>query len=166
MLAATRAADSSKSLLPQRPRPLPVESCRPKTWNGEKNMEWYLLVLQKYAQFTGRSRRKEYWMFALFNAIVYLVLYGVGLALLVAQNKLGIPLLVLCGIYALATLIPGLAVSVRRLHDTNKSGWWILIGFVPFVGGIILLVLMAIEGDPGNNLYGPNPKLLAQPAMG
>jgi uncharacterized membrane protein YhaH (DUF805 family) len=66
--------------------------------------------------------------------------------------------------YALAVLVPGIAVSIRRLHDTNKSGWWILINLVPLVGGIIFLVLMCIEGDPGPNLYGPSPKLLAQPA--
>jgi uncharacterized membrane protein YhaH (DUF805 family) len=128
-------------------------------------MEWYVMVWQKYAQFTGRSRRKEYWMFALINTIICIVLYGVGLALMFTQGRsLGFAAMGLYVIYALAILIPGLAVSVRRLHDTNKSGWWLLIALVPLVGGIILLVLMAIEGDPGNNLYGPNPKLLAQPA--
>ncbi|HUB18058.1 MAG TPA: DUF805 domain-containing protein [Acidobacteriaceae bacterium] len=130
-------------------------------------MEWYLMVWQKYAEFNGRSRRKEYWMFVLFNMVVYLVLYAGGLAMFFAgQRSIGFILMAACVVYALAALIPGLAVSVRRLHDTNKSGWWILIAFVPLVGGIILLVLMAIEGDPSNNLYGPNPKLLAQPAMG
>lgn len=130
-------------------------------------MEWYLMVWQKYAQFTGRSRRKEYWMFALFNTIICLALYGAGFALLLTSGRsLGFAMIGLYIVYALAILIPGLAVSVRRLHDTNKSGWWLLICLVPLVGGIILIVLLAIEGDAGNNLYGANPKLLAQPAMG
>jgi uncharacterized membrane protein YhaH (DUF805 family) len=114
----------------------------------------------KYAQFTGRSRRKEYWMFALVNAIIYCVLYAVALLLMMRNTNAGLAVMGLCVIYALAGLVPGLAVTVRRLHDINKSGWWILIGLVPFVGGIVLLVLTCIEGDPGDNLYGPNPKLL------
>ncbi len=126
-------------------------------------MEWYTMVWQKYAQFDGRARRKEYWMFTLVNVIIYCVLYGVAIAMVFANSKLGILIMVACGIYALAALIPSIAVCVRRLHDTNKSGWWILISLVPLVGGIILLVLLAIEGDPGVNLYGPNPKMLAQP---
>ena len=130
-------------------------------------MEWYTMVWQKYAQFEGRSRRKEYWMFALINALVYVAVYGAALVALVSgQKSAGIALIAICIGYALAGLIPGLAVSVRRLHDTNKSGWWLLISLVPMVGGIVLLVLMAIEGDPGPNLYGPSPKLLVQPIMG
>jgi uncharacterized membrane protein YhaH (DUF805 family) len=130
-------------------------------------MDWYLMVWHKYAQFDGRSRRKEYWMFAVFNAIAYVVLYvAVFAAFIMNQKTIGIFVACLCVVYGLAALIPGLAVSIRRLHDTSKSGWWLLICLVPMVGGIVLLVLMAIEGDPGNNLYGPNPKMLAQPAMG
>ncbi|HEX4036864.1 MAG TPA: DUF805 domain-containing protein [Acidobacteriaceae bacterium] len=128
-------------------------------------MEWYRMALQKYAQFDGRSRRMEYWMFALINAVIYFVLYAAGFAAILAGQKfIGLLLFVLCGVYALATIIPGIAVSIRRLHDTNKSGWLILICLVPLVGGIILLVFMAIEGNPGPNLYGPNPKQFAQPA--
>ena len=128
-------------------------------------MEWYRMVLEKYAQFDGRSRRKEYWMFALINAVVYCVLYAVAFGSILAGSKAITTLLfILCIVYALGTVVPGIAVSVRRLHDTNKSGWMILIALVPFVGGIILLVFMAIEGDPGPNQYGPNPKQFAQPA--
>lgn len=128
-------------------------------------MEWYTMVWQKYAQFDGRSRRKEYWMFTLFNIIVCCVLYGGLLAAFFAgQRMAGILIGCVYVAYALAVLVPGIAVSIRRLHDTNKSGWWILINLVPLVGGIIFLVLMCIEGDPGPNLYGPSPKLLAQPA--
>jgi uncharacterized membrane protein YhaH (DUF805 family) len=128
-------------------------------------MEWYTMVWQKYAQFDGRSRRKEYWMFTLFNIVVCCVLYaGLLAAFFAGQRMVGILIACLYVAYALAVLVPGIAVSIRRLHDTNKSGWWILISLVPLVGGIILLVLMCIEGDPGPNLYGPSPKLLAQPA--
>jgi uncharacterized membrane protein YhaH (DUF805 family) len=131
----------------------------------EEIMEWYSMVWRKYAQFEGRSRRKEYWMFTLINCVVYVVLYAVGLAMMWAGNKLGTAILGLCVIYALAALVPSLAVGIRRLHDTNKSGWWLLIAFVPFIGGIWLLVLLAIDGTPGDNQFGPNPKLLAQPAV-
>ncbi len=128
-------------------------------------MEWYTMVWQKYAQFDGRSRRKEYWMFTLFNIVVCCVLYaGLLAAFFAGQRMVGILISCVYVAYALAVLVPGIAVSIRRLHDTNKSGWWILINLVPLVGGIIFLVLMCIEGDPGPNLYGPSPKLLAQPA--
>lgn len=130
-------------------------------------MDWYLMVWQKYAQFDGRSRRKEYWMFVLFNTIACVILYvAILAAFLAGQKTLGIFVACFCVVYGLAALIPGIAVSVRRLHDINKSGWWILISLVPCVGGIILLVLDCIEGDPGDNQYGPNPKLFAQPALG
>lgn len=128
-------------------------------------MEWYRMVLQKYAQFDGRSRRMEYWMYGLINAVIYCILYGVAFASAFAGAKaVSFLLFGLCIVYALATIVPGLAVTVRRLHDTNKSGWLILIALVPFVGGIVLLVLMAIEGDPGPNQYGPNPKQVTYPA--
>ncbi len=130
-------------------------------------MEWYTMVWKKYAQFDGRSRRKEYWIFALFNAIVSIVVYAAMLAAFAAgQRYIGMILAVVCIVYGLAGLIPGIAVSIRRLHDTNKRGWWLLFALVPFVGGLVLLVFMVIEGDSGPNLYGPSPKLLAQPAMG
>lgn len=123
-------------------------------------MEWYLMVWRKYAQFDGRSRRKEYWMFVLISMIIYFVLYIGGLALLMGNNKLGILLMVLCVLYGLAALLPSLAVAVRRLHDTNKKGLWILIALVPFIGGIWLLVLLATDGTQGDNEFGPNPKAL------
>ena len=123
-------------------------------------MEWYLMVWRKYAQFDGRSRRKEYWMFVLFNTIIFFVLYAGGLALLMGNNKLGILLMILCVVYGLAVLLPSLACAVRRLHDTNKKGLWILIALVPFIGGIWLLVLLATDGTQGDNQFGPNPKTL------
>ncbi|GGT79803.1 MULTISPECIES: DUF805 domain-containing protein [Streptomyces] len=113
-------------------------------------MNWYLDVLKKYAVFGGRARRKEFWMFTLFSVIISIVLS-------VIDGVLGMQLLSL--IYSLAVLIPTLAVSVRRLHDTGRSGWWILIGLIPLVGAIILIVFYATEGNQSENAHGPNPKL-------
>ncbi|MGA5324319.1 DUF805 domain-containing protein [Streptomyces seoulensis] len=112
-------------------------------------MHWYVDVLKKYAVFSGRARRKEYWMFFLFNLIISIVLAIVDNAL--DTSILGI-------VYFLAVLIPALAVTVRRLHDTSRSGWWILISLVPLVGGIILLVFTVSDSKPEANEYGPNPK--------
>ena len=113
-------------------------------------MSWYLEVLKKYAVFSGRSRRSEYWYFALFNVIIAIVL------MLIDRAAGTYP--ALYAIYVLAVLIPGLAVSIRRLHDTNRSGWWLLIDLIPLVGAIILIVFLAQDSDAGDNQYGPNPK--------
>jgi uncharacterized membrane protein YhaH (DUF805 family) len=121
-------------------------------------MNWYLMVLKKYAEFSGRARRKEYWMFALFNVLICLAAMILGVILMKVSDGLGIFIDVLLGLYGLAVLIPGLAVSVRRLHDSGKSGWLILICLVPFVGGLIVLILMLLDSQPGANEYGPNPK--------
>lgn len=127
-------------------------------------MDWYLMVWKRFAEFEGRSRRKEYWMFALINIVVALILYVPGIILLASHNNLGGLLLIPYGLYCLATIVPGLAVSVRRLHDTGKSGWLLLLGLIPFVGGIIVLVLVCLDGDPGPNIYGPSPKAAGQTA--
>lgn len=118
-------------------------------------MEWYLKVLKEhYADFNGRARRQEYWMFLLFNVIATIVVAIVdGLQSLVT----GVPG-ILYGLYSFGVLIPGLAVSVRRLHDLNKSGWMLLVGLIPLVGGIIVLVWMCTEGEKGTNQYGADPK--------
>ncbi|HDQ44610.1 MAG TPA: DUF805 domain-containing protein [bacterium] len=120
-------------------------------------MNWYIGVLKKYTVFTGRARRKEYWMFFLFNFIISFVLSYVDRAAGLAGTAMG-GVGVLGGLYALFILIPGIAVSVRRLHDTDRSGWWLLIAFIPVAGAIVLLVFMVLEGQKGNNRYGPNPK--------
>ena len=125
-------------------------------------MEWYQLVWKRFAEFSGRSRRKEYWMFALFNCLICLPLYIAGF--LLRESGMGVVFLGLYFIYLLAALIPGLAVTVRRLHDTGKSAWWLLICLVPFVGGIIFLVFMVLEGTAGPNEYGQNPKFPAPSA--
>ena len=112
-------------------------------------MNWYLGVFKNYAGFSGRARRKEYWMFVLFHIIVAAVLLGVGIAI-----DSQIPYLV----YLLAAVVPSLAVFVRRLHDTGRSGWWFLIGLIPVVGDIVLLVFMVSDGTREENQYGVNPK--------
>ena len=119
-------------------------------------MSWYLQALKKYAVFGGRSRRMEYWYFVLFNIIVSIVLGVIDGLLGTSGSYAGAGLL--SGIYGLAVLIPSLAVTVRRLHDTDRTGWWILIALVPLIGVIVLLVFALLEGTPGDNQYGPNPK--------
>ena len=116
-------------------------------------MEWYLTVLKKYAVFSGRARRKEYWMYALINFVI-------SLALAFVEGLVGGPG-ILGLIYALAVFIPGLAVSVRRLHDTGRSGWWFLILLIPIIGVIALLIFMIQEGKGDENDYGSDPKLVA-----
>ena len=118
-------------------------------------MNWYLAVLKKYAVFSGRSRRKEYWMFVLFNMIIAFVLGFVdGAAGLIGESGIG----PLSGLYGLAILIPGLAVAVRRLHDTDHSGWWLLILFLPIIGAIVILLFLVRDSQEGENQYGLNPK--------
>ena len=119
-------------------------------------MSWYLEALKKYAVFHGRSRRAEYWYFVLFNLIVAIVLAGIDALLGTFSSAQNIGLL--SGIYSLAVLIPTLAVTFRRLHDIDRSGWWILINLVPLIGTIVLLVFALMDGTPGDNRYGPNPK--------
>jgi len=119
-------------------------------------MNWYLAVLKNYAGFSGRARRKEYWMFVLFNVIFSFVLGFIDGLVGSFDPEIGIG--ILGGLYALAILIPGLAVSIRRLHDVGKSGWMYLIVFIPIIGAIWLIVLFATDSNPEDNQYGPNPK--------
>jgi uncharacterized membrane protein YhaH (DUF805 family) len=118
-------------------------------------MEWYLKVLKNYVGFSGRARRKEYWMFTLFNLIALVVMSVLDRMLgLAGEAGVGI----LYTVYALAVLLPSLAVSVRRLHDIDKSGWWMLLVLVPFIGAIVLLVFAVMEGTRGDNRFGADPK--------
>ena len=117
-------------------------------------MNWYITALKRYAVFEGRAQRQEYWFFLLFNILISIALSMLDGALVVTGSGIG----VLSLIYALAVFLPGLAVTVRRLHDTDRSGWWVLIGLVPVIGSIVLLVFMAIDGTPGPNRFGSNPK--------
>ena len=117
-------------------------------------MNWYIKVLKNYVVFTGRARRTEYWMFVLCNIIVAILLAVIDRMLgTVSEGGQGL----LGSIYSLAVLLPSIAVGVRRLHDTGRSGLWFLIVFVPCVGGIILLVFFVQGGDAGPNEYGPDP---------
>ncbi|MFZ1019968.1 MAG: DUF805 domain-containing protein [Minisyncoccia bacterium] len=112
-------------------------------------------VLNKYADFNGRAGRKEYWMFLFFNAFFF-ILFAV------LDQFLGIKVInlfdVLISIYTLLVIIPFVAVAVRRLHDTNRSGWWLLMSFFPLFGHIVLLIFFVIDSTQGQNRYGPNPK--------
>ena len=129
-------------------------------------MDWMLMPYRRYFDFSGRSRRKEYWMFALLIFLIYIVMAFLsvmsgGSAEMgeaptggAASMVIGLVFLV----WAVGTLIPSLAVAVRRLHDTDRSGWWLLIGLVPLVGGLVLLYFYLIEGTHGPNRFGPDPK--------
>lgn len=119
-------------------------------------MNWYLEVLKKYAVFSGRARRKEYWFFMLFNIIISFVLGFIDGFTGSFNTELGMGFL--GGIYSLAVVIPGIAVSVRRLHDTERSSWWLLIALIPLIGAIVLLVFTVQDSKPGPNKYGENPK--------
>jgi uncharacterized membrane protein YhaH (DUF805 family) len=112
-------------------------------------MDWYIKVLKNYANFEGRARRQEYWMFLLINLIIIIVL-GVIDGLIGDSGILGM-------IYSLAVFIPSLAVGIRRLHDIGKTGWWILISFIPIIGFFVLIYFFVQDGEPENQ-WGQNPK--------
>lgn len=145
-------------------------------------MEWMTMPLKRYAEFSGRSRRKEYWMYVLFIILVSVVLS-------VVENVVGLAQTVgpygpLTALFALATFVPSLAAGVRRLHDTDRSGWWLLIGIAPYllalallmtgslslftvlsvvalIGAVALLVFLVLDGTKGPNRFGPDPKGVA-----
>jgi uncharacterized membrane protein YhaH (DUF805 family) len=118
-------------------------------------MNWITIVLKKYATFSGRAQRAEYWYFVLFYLVGYfaLIMLDSALGLWSKEAEAG----VLSSIFALGVLLPFIAVATRRLHDIGKSGWWQLIGFIPLLGGIVLIVFFARKGDAGSNEYGPSP---------
>ena len=129
-------------------------------------MEWYRKVLSQYADFDGRARRQEYWMFTLINFVItfgIMIVIG-GIAMATQSRALLIVAAVVLGLYGLAVMVPSLAVTTRRLHDTDRSGWWQLLnllGIIPvigWIGSIVVLVFCALEGNPGPNQYGPDPK--------
>ncbi len=130
-------------------------------------MHYYTDVLKKYVVFAGRAGRAEYWYFVLINFIIFLILGMIDTAIF-GQPEPGEPAgSLLTGIYSLAVFLPSLAVSVRRLHDTNRSGLWLLLSFIPIIGFIVLLVFMIQGSTPGANRFGPNPndEEGAQPRM-
>ena len=118
-------------------------------------MSWYLEVLKKYAVFNGRARRQEYWMFVLVNTAIAMVLAFIDSQIgLMSEAGYG----VLSSVYSLGIFVPALAVAVRRLHDTDRSGMWYVIALVPIIGPIALLIFCVQDGDAGMNQYGANPK--------
>jgi len=122
-------------------------------------MNWFIAVLKKYATFSGRAQRAEYWFFVLFYILIF-----IGLTIIDSVTGTLNPLYgfgLLGGLFALSMLIPSIAVGVRRLHDTGRSGWWMLLALVPLIGGIILLVFFCLDSQPGDNAHGPNPKAVA-----
>jgi uncharacterized membrane protein YhaH (DUF805 family) len=138
----------------------------------KRAMEWYLMVWRKFAEFDGRSRRKEYWMFTLFNLIAIFLVMALAFAGMMLSQNSGTYLFIPVGIYALAAVIPSISVATRRFHDVGKSGWVLLLlcvlGIIPIVGficAIIQIVLLCQDSQPGVNQYGPNPKFPEQVAM-
>jgi uncharacterized membrane protein YhaH (DUF805 family) len=128
-------------------------------------MEWYLKVVRdNYANFAGRARRKEYWMFVLFNlifAIVAMIIDNILGTTFKFGDLYSLPYGWLYLLYGLGIIIPSLAVLVRRLHDVGKSGWWFFIVLIPLIGAIWILILVCTDGNPGENIYGPSPKTVS-----
>ncbi|AJR22903.1 MULTISPECIES: DUF805 domain-containing protein [Sphingobium] len=141
-------------------------------------MEWMLLPLRRYAKFSGRARPREYWMFVLFLLLCYIgvaMVEGIlGLSTTdhwfqrgpwwagAGYSTRGGPL---TGLFTLAMIIPHIAVSVRRLHDTDRSGWWLLIVFFPIIGSIVLLIFFIMSGTRGPNRFGPDPVEVGEPEL-
>ena len=124
-------------------------------------MEWYLKVMRdNYANFSGRARRKEYWMFTLFFMLFLLVpsfVFGLLIGMFPSETVLISGGIILAALYFIH-LVPALAVTVRRLHDTGKSGWLYLLALIPYIGSLIIFIFTVIKGDRGDNKYGPDPK--------
>ena len=118
-------------------------------------MNWYLDVLKQYAVFNGRATRQQYWMFFLIN-------FGISIVLTILGGFVSL-LAILSFVYSLAVLLPGIGVAIRRLHDTGRSGWWLLIGLIPLLGALVLIWFMVQDSVPDNQ-FGPNPKAMAAAA--
>ena len=130
-------------------------------------MEWYLKVMRdNYANFNGRARRKEYWMYTLVFTVLLIALMTIMFSVLSFSDETGIETgpsvyltVILVIVFLFAHFIPTIALTVRRLHDTGKSGWWYLIVFVPYLGNFVIFIFTLIDGDRGDNKYGSNPKI-------
>ena len=128
-----------------------VENINKNNLGVEKKVEWYIGAIKKYAVFDGRTRRKEYWMFVLFNMIFAFIVSLLDELVFDSQE-------ILFTLYRLFIFVPSLSVTVRRLHDVGKSGWFLLILLIPIIGIIWILILLCKDGEPGTNKYGENPK--------
>ena len=123
------------------------------------HMNYFLKCLRQYADFSGRARRSEYWFFTLFNMIFLIAIYIIAIIGVLVGGRMMLPVVtIMMWGYCLAFLLPGLAVSVRRLHDVGKSGCFLLIGLIPLIGGLFLLVQYCTDSQPGANRWGENPK--------
>ena len=130
-------------------------------------MKWYLKVMRdNYANFKGRARRKEYWMYTLIFTVLLIALMTIMFSVLSFSDETGIETgpsvyltVILVIVFLFAHFIPSIALTVRRLHDTGKSGWWYLIVFVPYLGNFVIFIFTLIDGDRGDNKYGSNPKI-------
>lgn len=120
-------------------------------------MNYFLDALGKYAVFSGRARRSEYWYFVLFTCLIAFALAAIGLAVAAATHGPSTLVQYLVDFFSVLILLPSLAVSVRRLHDIGMSGWWVLLNLVPF-GGLVLVYFFCQDSQSGTNQYGPNPK--------
>jgi uncharacterized membrane protein YhaH (DUF805 family) len=118
---------------------------------------WKLVVLERYAKFDGRAGRAEFWWFVLANVLLSIALWIAAVILAAIADALGLIALLALIAYSIGLIVPGIALAIRRLHDTDKSGWWLLISFIPF-GGIVLLVFYIQEGTSGPNQYGAGPE--------
>ncbi|NAS13491.1 DUF805 domain-containing protein [Poritiphilus flavus] len=125
-------------------------------------MEWYLKAWRLAFDFSGRARRKEYWMFILFNIIFFIMAFMLDVMLTLL---LDLPIQIIFPLYYIAAFFPSLAVLFRRLHDTNRSGWYVLLQFIPLVGPILLFVYLVEEGHYSDNRYGENPKKNENPIV-
>ncbi len=120
-------------------------------------MKWFLEALtKKYATLEGRARRSEYWYFVLFYVLAAVALSIVDVVVGTYHEESGFGLF--SGLFMLATLVPSIAITARRLHDTDRSGWWQLLYFIPLLGAVVMLVFMVLDSQPGANRFGPNPK--------
>jgi uncharacterized membrane protein YhaH (DUF805 family) len=127
-------------------------------------MKWYLIGLKKYLTFSGRARRKEFWLFTLFNIIAFLsfisliIFIGAKFKFVTENEFLAISIITIAILSEYSTMISEIAISMRRLHDTNRSGRWLLFGLIPCVGWVILIILLAQDSHADENSYGRNPK--------
>ena len=133
-------------------------------------MKWMLLPLKRYADFKGRSRRREFWLFTLLT----LICYGLAFMLLVMDRgdearggpgPLGLVVGIAIALFAIGIIIPSLAVQVRRFHDQDRSGWFALLSLIPYIGGLIVFVFMCLPGTRGPNRFGPDPKEMEADAL-
>ncbi len=120
-------------------------------------MDYMLMPLRRYAEFSGRSRRKEFWMYEL-GLLIAVIVIGIVEGILGINTMVGGVYGPLTTLVLLGTLVPSIAVAIRRLHDTDRSGWWLLIALVPFVGALVLLYFYVSDGTSGPNRFGPDPK--------